>query len=154
MTPPTFAALEQVASLYADVGATDKLASAVDALTRSSPDRAATFYYQAVVRLLNDDAAEARRLAERALAVDPQYAAGYDLLGAAHMKLAQLNEARAAFERSLQFNSHDSTAYTNLGLMELGVGNKAAAARYFAEAVWLDEHSKAARDGLAQATAP
>ena len=58
--------------------------------------------------------------------------------------------ARQAFERSLTFDAHDSTAYTNLGLLELAAGDQAAARRFFAEALWLTPDSATARQGLAR----
>ena len=59
-------------------------------------------------------------------------------------------EARAAFEKSLAFDAHDSTAYTNLGVLELGLGHRQQAAGYFAEALWLTPDSPVARQGLAE----
>ena len=85
------------------------------------------------------------------MAIDRHYAPVYDLLGAAHTKLGHEREARAAFETSLGFDAHDSTAYTNLGLIELAAGNRDRAARYFAEALWLVPESRTAREGLARA---
>ena len=84
------------------------------------------------------------------MARDPEYAPVYDLLGAAHTRLQHPEEARAAFQKSLAFDAHDSTAYTNLGVLELGLGRKREAARYFAEALWLTPDSPVARQGLAQ----
>ena len=74
----------------------------------------------------------------------------YDLLGAAQTKLQHPDQARAAFMKSLAFDAHDSTAYTNLGVLELGLGRKAEAGRYFAEALWLTPDSPVARQGLAE----
>ena len=51
-------------------------------------------------------------------------------------------------------NAHDSTAYTNLGLLALAEGHTLAARRRFAEALWLDPESSAARQGLARVTRP
>ena len=53
-----------------------------------------------------------------------------------------------AFKKSLSFDAHDSTAYENLGVLELNAGNRALAARYFAEALWLVPDSPTARQGL------
>ena len=86
----------------------------------------------------------------RAIAIDPNYAPTYDLIGAAYTKLNQLDPARQAFQKSLSFDAHDSTAYENLGVLELNAGNRAAAAKYFAEALWLVPDSRVARQGLAQ----
>ncbi len=54
------------------------------------------------------------------------------------------------FERSLSFDAHDSTAYTNLGLLALAAGDRPEARRLFAEALWLDPRSATAREGLAR----
>jgi Flp pilus assembly protein TadD len=73
------------------------------------------------------------------------------MAGAAHTKLGQVEQARQAFQTSLRFDPHDSTAYTNLGVIALAAGRREEAADYFAEALWLTPDAQAARDGLAQA---
>jgi Flp pilus assembly protein TadD len=151
IAPGRPAALEQLASLYADVGDSAQLEATVEELRRIEGDRAATNYFAAVAAFLRDQPAEASALAERAAAIDPGYAPVYDLLGAAYTRLDKPDQARAAFQRSLSFDAHDSTAYTNLGLLELAAGNRQAAARYFAEALWLAPESTVAREGLARA---
>jgi Flp pilus assembly protein TadD len=120
-------------------------------LRKVAPDRAATEYYAAVAALLHGDARGAVASAQRAIAIDPNYAPTYDLIGAAYTRLDQLDAAREAFKKSLAFDAHDSTAYENLGVLELNAGNRALAARYFAEALWLVPESQTARQGLAQA---
>jgi Flp pilus assembly protein TadD len=146
-------ALEQLASLYADAGDVAALEGLVSALHDAAPNGAAGFYYQAAARLLKNDSAGAVEAAKRAIVADPKYTATYDLLGAACTKLNQPEEARQAFLKSLTFDAHDSAAYTNLGLIDLEVGDRAAAANHFAEALWLAPESKTAREGLAQARA-
>ena len=143
--------LEQLASLYADAADTVRLDETVVALRAAAPDRAATFYYAAVAAFLHGDAAGAAALAERAIGLDPNYTPTYDLVGAAYTKLGKIEQAKAAFQKSLSFDAHDSTAYENLGVIELNSGNRAAAAKYFAEALWLVPDSQVARQGLAQA---
>jgi Flp pilus assembly protein TadD len=123
----------------------------VEKLRQTAPKPAATLYYSAVAALLHDDFTEVVRLGEQAKAADPQYGAVYDLLGAAFLKLAQPEKAREAFLASLRLNRHDSTAYVNLGIIELQAGKKADARRYFSEALWLDPNSSVAREGLQQA---
>ena len=115
-----------------------------------------TLYFAAVAAFLHGNPEEAVRLAERAIAADAGYAPTYDLVGAAYTRLEKVDLARRAFERSLTFDAHDSTAYTNLGLLELAAGNQAAARRFFAEALWLTPDSTTAQagpraDALAQA---
>jgi len=145
------AGLEQLASLFADSADTVRLDETVDELRRAAPDRAPTEYYAAVARFLHGHAEEAVALARRAIALDANYTPTYDLVGAAYVKLGQLDQARDAFKRSLSFDAHDSTAYENLGVLELEAGNRALAANYFAEALWLVPDSPTAREGLNRA---
>jgi Flp pilus assembly protein TadD len=151
MEPVRAAALEQEATLVADAGDPLQLGLVVERLARVAPQGAVTHYFGAVSRFLRGDVEGTVRLAEQALAADPAYAPTYDLLGAAQTKLGRAVAARSAFETSLRFNAHDSTAYTNLGVLELAQGNRTAAAGFFAEALWLDPASQTARQGLAEA---
>ena len=151
MEPPQAFALEQLASLHADAGNRLELDTAVASLQKVAPDRAATWYYAGASTFLDGRFDETLRLGERALTLDREYAPVYDLIGAAHTKLNQPEKAREAFESSLRFDAHDSSAYANLGLLFLNAGNRDAAANYFAEALWLDANSRVARDGLAAA---
>lgn len=151
LSPVAPAALEQLASLYADRAHTTALDATVDTLRRIAPDRAPTFYYSAVLAFLRGDSEAAIALGDQAVATDPQYAPVYDLLGAAHTKLGNAARARNAFHTSLRLNPHDSTAYANLGVIELAAGNRSEAADYFAEALWLEPASQVARQGLQQA---
>lgn len=97
---------------------------------------------------LGGDAAGALGHAERAIALDPAFAAVYDLAGAALTRLDQPDRAQTMFERSLRFDAHDSAAYTNLGVLALAAGRRAEAASRFAEALWLNAEDRTARDGL------
>jgi spermidine synthase len=148
--PPRYPGLEQLASLFADSGDTVQLDATVEELRAVAPERAATEFYAAVAAFLHGDANEAVARAERAIAIDPAYAASYDLIGAAYTRIGRLDPARQAFQKSLSFDAHDSTAYENLGVLELNAGNRALAAKYFAEALWLVPDSQTARQGLAQ----
>ena len=117
----------------------------------AAPDRAATLLLRGGVRD-SFAASSRRRCSSRS---EPwrsirSTAAVYDVLGAAHLKLQQPDQARVAFETSLRFNAHDSTAYTNLGLLALAAGNNRQAEGFFAEALWLKSASITARQGLAQ----
>jgi spermidine synthase len=145
------AGMEQLASLYADAGDREGLDAVLRKMRVTLPQRAATAYFEAVAALLNGRTDEALRLAEETITRDSTYAAAYDLVGAAYTKLGRDGEAREAFLRSLGFDAHDSTAYANLGILALDKGNAAAAADYFAEALWLDADSALAREGLARA---
>ena len=142
---------EQLASLHADAGDVIRLDAAVAELRKLPGERAATEYFAAVAAFLRGDPLEAIKFGRRAIAIDASYAPTYDLIGAAYTKAGHVDTARAAFRKSLEFDAHDSTAYENLGIIELNAGNRAVAAKYFAEALWLVPESPVARQGLAQA---
>lgn len=144
------AGLAQQAAIYADSADTIQLDRIVDALRREAGGQAVTEYYTAVAAFLHGNPAGAVAAANTAIAIDPGYAATYDVIGAAYTKLGQVSLARQAFETSLSFNPHDSTAYENLGILALNAGYRAVAAKYFAEALWLTPESQVARQGLAQ----
>jgi spermidine synthase len=146
-------ALEQLASLLADAGNRSELEATVRRMEETAPDRPGTWYYAGVLRYLRGEFEETVRLCDRAVTLDSAYAPVYDLLGAARTKLNRPEAAREAFEQSLRLNAHDASAYANLGLLALTAGNRAVAANYFAEALWLDPASRTARDGLAAARA-
>jgi spermidine synthase len=143
--------LEQQASLFADSSDTVQLDATVARLRKAAPERASTEYYAAAAAFLHGDANEAVARAQKAVAIDPNYAPTYDLIGAAYTRLNQLEPARQAFQKSLAFDAHDSTAYENLGVLELNAGNRSGAAKYFAEALWLVPESAVSREGLRRA---
>lgn len=148
-TPVPVVALEQLASLQADAGDLSDLDVTATTLRQLAPRAPAGYYYGGAAVFMRGDAEAAVRFCEQAVALDANYAPVYDLLGAAQTKRQHPDEAHAAFMKSLAFDAHDSTAYTNLGVLELGLGRKAEAARHFAEALWLTPDSPVARQGLA-----
>lgn len=151
--PVVAPACEQLATLYADAGDNTLLEPVVQRLKAHRPDAAPTLYFAAVSAFLRGDSQAALESARKAITADSSYAAAYDLAGAAHTKLDQPDQAAQAFQTSLRFDPHDSTAYTNLGLLALEAGSRADAVNYFAEALWLTPDSQAARDGLTKARA-
>ena len=144
-------ACEQLASIYADSSDEASLAGVVALLTEAAPDAAGTYYYAGALAFLRGDAQAALTHAQAAIAADRRYAAAFDLAGAAHAKLGQPDRAAQAFQTSLQFDPHDSTAYTNLGLLALTAGQRADAINFLAEALWLTPDSTQARDAMARA---
>ena len=152
LAPSDPAGHEQLASLYADAGDTVRLDQAVRTLqSTAGEDAAATLYYSAAAQLLHGNLPQAMLLAERGIGFHPDYAALYDLAGATYTKLGQVFRARWAFDQSLRFDAHDSTAYENLGLLAFEEGNLPAARNYFAEALWLNPSSAVARQGVQRA---
>jgi Flp pilus assembly protein TadD len=142
---------EQMASLMADGADTIRLEQALDVLRHLTPEGASTYYYDAVLKLLRGNLPDAQVLAERGMGLHPTYAPFYDLVGAIYTKRGDVFRARWAFNQSLAYDAHDSTAYENLGLIALETGDRAAARNYFAEALWLVPGSRVAREGLARA---
>ena len=147
------AALEQLASVHADEADTTKLDPVVGALLQHFPERAGTLFYSATAMFLHGQLQDALEQARRAIALDSNRAAAYNLLGAIHATLGQVHEARAAFKTALGRDPRDGATYTNLALLEFSAGERSLAEGLFAEALSLDPTSSAARQGLAQARA-
>ena len=150
--PDESAALEQLASIFADVGDADRL-GAVLAVLGGHTERAGSAYYTAAHHFLRGELDPALAAAERALVVDPRFARAQNLVGAIHATRGDTTAARHAFEASLALDAQDPATYQNLALLELNVGNIARAVRLFGEALSLDPASDVARQGLARARA-
>jgi Flp pilus assembly protein TadD len=149
--PDDGAALEQLASIFADAGDGDRLAPVVLALSHF-PERPGSHYYAAAGNFLHGNLDAAQAAASYALTLDPHYARARNLLGAIAATRGDLVSARSAFRAALTLDPRDPAIYQNLGLLELNTGNTHAAARHFSEALSLDPASAPAREGLAQAT--
>jgi spermidine synthase len=149
ITPIDFAAVEQLASLYADLGDADHLEAVVAMADRLFPGRMATRYFDAAMNFMRGRLPAAIDLAKQVTASEPTRGDAQNLLGAIYASSGRPAEARTAFEAAVRLNPRDSSAYTNLGLLELSGGNRAGAAELFAEALSLDPASGAARQGLA-----
>ena len=149
ITPIDFAAVEQLASLYADLGDADHLEAVVAMADRLFPGKMATRYFDAATNFMRGRLPVAIDPAEQVTASDPTRGDAQNLLGAIYASSGRPAEARTAFEAALRLNPRDSSAYTNLGLLELSGGNRAGASELFVEALSLDPGSGAARQGLA-----
>jgi Flp pilus assembly protein TadD len=145
--------IEQLASVFADMGDAARLASVADLLASRYPDRADGPYYQATALLLRGRAAEAATVARRAIAANAMSARAQNLLGAACASTGQRECAEAAFAASIRLNPREPSTYVNLGLFYLQTVRPEQAADAFSEALSLDPSSAAARDGLRQASA-
>ncbi|HUR33426.1 MAG TPA: fused MFS/spermidine synthase [Vicinamibacterales bacterium] len=148
--PDDAAALEQLASIYADAGDADRLAPLVPVLAQF-PDRPGSRYYTAAHHFMRGELSQAQQAAQQALSIDPRFARAQNLLGAIFATQGDTASARRAFQTSLALDSQDPTTYQNLALLELNTGNAAAAAQLFGEALTLDPSSEPARQGLARA---
>ncbi|MGC4083533.1 MAG: fused MFS/spermidine synthase [Vicinamibacterales bacterium] len=141
--------LEQLASIYADVGDDAQLAPVAAALARF-PDRAGAHYYAATLAFMQGQMASALAQAHQALEVDPRHARAHNLVGAIKATTGDMAGARQAFEQSLSLDPQDPTTYQNLAQLEASQGNVTSAARLYAEALSLDPSSATAREALAR----
>ncbi|MGE3277803.1 MAG: fused MFS/spermidine synthase [Vicinamibacterales bacterium] len=149
--PDDTAALEQLASIFADVGDAERMAPVVARLRLVAPESDAAAYYGASLLFMQGRVELALGEAQALVARRPGHARAQNLVGACLASLGQRDAARAAFRASLALEPRDPSTYANLGTLELESGNTALAARHFAEALTVDPSSTAAREGLARA---
>jgi len=144
-------ALEQLASLYSDVGDPAGLDGVAEALRHFFPNSRGAHYYTAASQFLHRDLAAAERSIQLAIAADSRFAPAHNLAGAIQASQGHSKQARAAFRAALSLDPRDPASYTNLARLELSVGQATASAGLFAEALSLDPSSSSARQGLADA---
>ena len=149
--PIDLSALEQLASLYSDLGDAQGLDSAAEALRHFFPHSRGAHYYTAASHFLHTDFVAAAQSAQLSIAADPAFAPARNLLGMVRASQGQAGQARAAFETALRLDPRDPAIYTNLAMLALSSGHAAAAAGFFAESLSLDPSSSPARQGLADA---
>ena len=151
--PSHLGALEQLASVLADVGDRERLQPVVARLRAVAPTADPTRYYTATLLFMEGrtDLAigEARLLA----AASPTHAKAQNLLGAALATAGQRDLAREAFLASIKIDPRDPATYTNLALLELEGGNRAAGRQRLAEALTLDPSASVAREAFARESA-
>jgi len=150
MAPRKPDGLDQLASIFADVGDADRLEAVTQRLIQQFPEQKESRYYAATVLFLRGRLKEAAEAARQLLAQYPDYSKAQNLLGAAYAAGGQTDLARSAFEESVRLNPRDPSAYTNLGVLYLNTADPARAFNYFAEALVLDPSSVQAKEGVAQ----
>ncbi|MBL8134982.1 MAG: fused MFS/spermidine synthase [Acidobacteria bacterium] len=146
--PSNVAALEQLASVLADVGDKERLLPVVSRLRAIAPTADATRYYAASLLFMDGRTEQAIAEARTLVTGNPTHARGYNLLGAALATLGRRDEAREAFQASIRIDPRDPSTYTNLALLELEGGNQAGGLQRLAEALTLDPASPAAREAF------
>lgn len=151
--PSYVPALEQLASVLADVGDRERLEPVVARLRAVAPLADPTRYYTATLLFMEGRTDLAIREARTLTAANPTHAKAQNLLGAALATSGQRDLAREAFLASLAIDPRDPATYTNLALLELEGGNRTAGLQRLAEALTLDPSSPAARDAFARETA-
>lgn len=103
----------------------------------------ATFY------LGTENASEAKRLAEKALAIEPDSPSAYQTLGIAHRLSFQLEEAAAAYDKALEFDKDSVVSRRSLAEMKRALGKTDEAARLYREILEKDPSDASAQTGLA-----
>jgi spermidine synthase len=149
--PSSPAPLEQLASVFADLGDTARLTPAADELIRRFPERSDGRYYRAAALFLEERPADAERATTVLLRADPRHAKGLNLLGVICASRGDRECARKSFMQSLDVNPRDPSVYVNLGKLSLESGDTAAAAEFFGEALTIDPNDQAAMHGIADA---
>ena len=144
--PSDVAALEQLASIFSDVGDKERLLPVVARLRSVAPTADATRYYSASLLFLDGRTDQAIAEARVLVGANPAHARGHNLLGAALATAGRREAARDAFLASLKAEPHDPSTYTNLGLLELETGNRLSGLQRLAEALLLDPNAAAARE--------
>ena len=137
--------LEQLASIFADVGDAMQLTPIANELVTRFPTRDEGHYYQAAALFLAGRAIEAERPIRTLLSANPRHAKGQNMLGAVCASLGNHECALAAFTAALELDPRDPSVYVNLAYLRVERGDVAAAARFFSEALAIDTTSEAAR---------
>ncbi len=95
-----------------------------------------------------ESAAEAERLASKALAVDPNLPAAYQTLALAHRVNFQLEESAAAYAKALELDPESIVSRRSLAEMKRAVGKPLEAAALYREILVKDAADNAAQTGL------
>lgn len=146
--PGDVPALEQMASILADIGDIGRLEPVAQRLLHEAPKNGWAHYYSASLFFLQNRPVAALQAARNAVALDPSNAKAHNLIGASLAETGQRDAARTAFETSIRVDPKEPGTYTNLATLELQSGNRELARRYFAEALTIDPTSETAKAGL------
>jgi tetratricopeptide (TPR) repeat protein len=103
----------------------------------------ATFY------LGTENSAEARRLAEKAIAINPNLPAAYQTLGLASRVNFQLEEAANAYAKALELDTSSAVSKRSLAEMKRATGKTDEAVALYREILAKNESDAAAQTGLA-----
>ena len=103
----------------------------------------ATFY------LGTENAEEARRIAEKAIALNPNLPAAYQTLGLANRLNFQLEEAATAYAKALELDSNSVISKRSLAEMKRATGKTNDAIALYSEILSKNESDAAAQTGLA-----
>ncbi|HSK73828.1 MAG TPA: hypothetical protein VK892_19175, partial [Pyrinomonadaceae bacterium] len=102
----------------------------------------ATFYLQI------ENAAETKRLAEKAIALEPNLPSGYQMLGLAYRLNFQLEEAANAYAKALEMDAESATSKRSLAEMKRALGKSDEAVALYKEILAKDATDAVAHTGL------
>jgi len=102
----------------------------------------ATFY------LGTENASEAKRLAEKAIQIEPELPAAYQTLGIANRLNFQLEEAAAAYTKALELDANSVVSKRSLAEMKRATGKADEAISLYGEILAKDAGDAAAHTGL------
>lgn len=103
---------------------------------------AAAFY------LAMENAADAKRLVEKAVALDANLPAAYQTLGLAHRLDFQLEESAGAYQKALELDADSTVSRRGLAEMKRATGKAAEAVTLYREILAKDANDAAAQTGL------
>lgn len=146
--PADVPALEQLASIFSDMGDAGRLEPVVQRLVKEAPKSTWAHYYAASLFFIQNRLDLALQAARNSAAIDPANAKAHNLIGACLASMGNTDAARTAFETSIKADPKEPGTYTNLATLELQAGNRDRARKYFAEALTIDPSSQTARDGI------
>ncbi len=95
-----------------------------------------------------ENAAEAKRLAEKSLALEPKLPAAYQTLGLANRLNFALEDSANAYQKALELAADSVVSKRSLAEMKRAVGKSAEAVALYREILAKDETDAAARTGL------
>jgi len=139
--------LEQLASVFADLG-DPRLGPVAETLVTRFPDRGEGRYYRGAALFMQNDREEAKAEIDRLLEINPRHAKASNLRGIMCATQGDHTCAIAAFEASLKGDPRDATVYVNLGNAHLERGDVERAIGYFSEALVIDPTAETAREAL------
>ena len=100
--PNNVAALEQLASVLSDVGDLERMRPVVARLRAVAPSSEAAHYYSAALLFMEERVEPALAEARRVVAINPSHARAQNLMGACLASVGRRDEARTAFQASLE----------------------------------------------------
>lgn len=129
-------------------GSIDDMLQVIDQIQKGSLDPTAYSYYVMARDLPDDALAEKLALCQKALSLNPSFAALYAILGRVLLARGQLNQARAVLERGLACHPTPFTRAMllfDLGNVFLASGQREQALAVFRRVVDLDANLSATR---------